>query len=177
MDPVLANKHQAHGFTHAQIEEIGMQQVNGEEPLIPANNAAPDQIGDPFFKKDYANFKIAEHEKGYYHVAKEARLFSQTGAEPLRLSVPSVIKMFPKMFEFMKENHAFDGAITHILHDPTKASANGGDEGEDEEDDQQGKDIEEMTVAELRDFITERDGVAPKSGLTKAELQELAKGE
>ena len=164
---------QAHGKTHAEIEEIGQQQVNGEEVFIPANNAKPDQIGDPYFKTDFADHKIADHEVGYYHIAKEARLFSQTGAVPQRLSVPQVIKLTPKFYEFMKENHAFDGSITHILHDPTKA----GQEEEDEDDDQGGKDINEMTVAELRDFITERDGTAPKSGLTKAELLEIAKGE
>lgn len=163
---------QAHGFTHAEIEEIGQQQVNGEETMIAANNAKPDQIGDPYFKKDYANFQIADHEVGFYHIAKEARLFSQTGAEPIRLSTPSVIKLNPKFYEFMKDNHAFDGAITHILHDPSKASASKV-EDEDEEEGGDGEGFDVYTVPELKEYLDNK-GVEYPASSKKADLVKLA---
>lgn len=174
MDP--AKTMQAHGLTHKQIEEIGLAQKNGEVNLIPANNAGKGQINDPYFKEDYADYKIPDYEeKNTYHVAEESRQFKAFGATPERMSVPKVNKYNLAAFKFMQDNHGFEGKIVHILHDPTKAS---GDVEEDEDEGtNQTVDYNRMTVADLRKYIEDQTGQAPKSNLTKAELIALITGD
>lgn len=175
MEKALADRPAAHGLTHGELAHIGeLQQTGQEVPMIPANQGGKDQIGDPYFKEQFGDWQIPEHEKGSYHVAQEARLFAQTGTTPTRLSIASIVKMHPEAFKHYMDNGQDKGKVIHILHDPTRPSAsasNGPDEeGEDEEDDFTG-----MTADQLREYIESTTGEAPKSSLKKADLLALAR--
>jgi hypothetical protein len=176
MEKALADKPAAHGLTHGQLAHIAeLQQTGQDVPMIPANNGAKDQIGDLYFKEEYGDWEIPEHEKGFYHLAQEPRLFAQFGATPQRLSVSSVVKMHPPAYKHFMDNGMDKGKVIHILHNPTLEGKAKPKATAEEEDEDEGTDFDSYTVAELREYIEATTGEAPKSSANKAELIALAK--
>jgi hypothetical protein len=123
--PTPENRLQSHGYTVAQIAEIGelqRRELKGEKciPLIDANNAKAESIQDPFFKNEFAGHKISKFEAVHFHVAQEKRFFDPYTGE--RASKGSV-QIYPAdAFDFMLKNNGYVGMITHLLHDPRKMS-------------------------------------------------------
>lgn len=113
-----SKKHQAHGLTIEQMEELRNQRTLGNYPMIPANNAS--DIKNKLFVH-YEDHEILEVEKGGYHIAMELPSFHSTTGEK---QSKSSIKRFTKdAFEFQKKQRGFEGYELHILHDPTKIVA------------------------------------------------------
>jgi len=112
------NRKQAHGLTHEEMEELHYKQVSGEEIETVSSNNAGDKISDPYFKTEFSEYEIPVHEKHIYHVAEEIRQFKTSGPTPEKTSSATLQKYTKEAYEFMKNNHGFDGKIVHILHNP-----------------------------------------------------------
>lgn len=148
---------QAHGLTPEEMADLRVHQMNDTVPMIPANNAAEDQIKDPYFKAKYKDHMIPEVERNHYHVVTEARLFKAQGSVPEKLS-EDVLHVFTKeAFKFQMEHEAFKGMDVHILHNPTLNTAEkgvlvkGSDQDDEDEEDDQYAELSKLTVPELKE--------------------------
>lgn len=111
----LKNVRQYGKFTHQDMADIRLAQIQGEVNYITANNAT--SIPDEYFRKEYADYQIPDYEQNNYVVALEARLFDQQTGR--KISVPIVQIFDPQTFEALKAQNGFYGKTTHILHNPT----------------------------------------------------------
>lgn len=114
----MDKKIQTHGLTHQEMKELHEKQIHGQVEMIPANNL--DTLKDPYFKEEYGDYKIKEHNKNVYHVAMERREFKTVGGMPRKTSTSSVVKFTKEDFEAAtsKQSRTFSGYTTHILHYP-----------------------------------------------------------
>ncbi len=111
------NKRRAHGQTFKENKALQRRQKMGEVVMVEANSAQKFQ--DEIFEKDFKGFKIPEHDQHCYHVAMEARTFSQDGR---RLSKGIVQVFNPETYKQMRDAKpysGFHGFVTHILHNPS----------------------------------------------------------
>lgn len=101
------------------MKELHLKQIDGTVKMIPANNL--DTISDQYFKEEYADFMIKEHNANGVHVAMEKREFKTVGGLPRKVSTSMVQKFTKEVFAQMtaKGSKAFQGYVTHILHLPT----------------------------------------------------------
>lgn len=102
-----------------EMKELHYKQMHEPDTIemVEPNNGG-DKITDPYFAKDYGDYKLPVHERHIYHVAAEARAFKSSGAIAERTSVSAVHKLTKEAYEFQKKNRAFEGQIVHILHNP-----------------------------------------------------------
>ena len=113
----LQSKHQSHGLTVKQMEELRYKQSNSEELKTIKPNMV-DFLKDELFKKDYGDKMIRSIESRLFHVIHEQRLFDQgTG---VRLSVPQISKFNPRMWGEIKQSGILASQTVYILHDPTQ---------------------------------------------------------
>lgn len=163
---------QSHGMTHAEVEDLRIRQMQNQVKMVPANNAG-EAIKDEYFKKEYSDHKIPDHEKHIYHVAIESRTFRSSGPTAEKLSNSTVQKFTKEAFEFQKKHNAFNGQVVHILHNPELNKKHDGGN-----DIAPGKVVQlaDMKVDDLRDRYTELTGEAVPSGVKrKADLIDLIK--
>ena len=113
-------KHQAHGLSHAEVEELRLRQLhNLPIEMIPGNNGRADQINDPYFKafieENFSGqYQLPLHERGHFHVIMEPRLYDPASGQ--KLSIIVVQKYHGPAFNFQLENGGFNGFTVHILH-------------------------------------------------------------
>lgn len=122
----LKDKHQAHGLTIGEMQELRNKRSTGEEDYIPANNAK--EIKNKLFVQ-YENHNIREVEKNHYHVAMELPSYDRTTGD--KLSKARVNKYTPQAFEETKKRTGFNGYEMHILHNPTKKDVKSVDQDSD----------------------------------------------
>lgn len=104
---------QAHGMSHSQMEQLKQKQMDGTVEMVPANRG--NDIKDPYFKEAYEGHQIPANETHIYHVAMEARLFSQATGE--RLSVSRVQKFDQANWDLVKDR--LNGWTVEIIHNPS----------------------------------------------------------
>lgn len=106
-----------HGMSRKQLDDFHYNQIHNQVKKIPANRAK--LINDKFFKEEFSDYEIAEHDAMHYHVIQEARVFDQQTGD--RKTKPVIQIYNEAMFNFMTKNDGFKGMITFVIHDPQKA--------------------------------------------------------
>lgn len=119
MQEDLSQRHFGHGQTVAQVErirDIQAGKIREAFKTVKANRL--DTIKDRYVLDQFGNYEVVEHERGFYHIYQEARLFDQTTGT--KMSTGTVQTYSVQTFAELERTKAFK-AFTHviILHDPT----------------------------------------------------------
>lgn len=116
---------QAYGLTSAQLAELQRMQINGNAPMIKANNVEPGDFTNEAFRLRYAGYRIPAADQMFYHVALRRVSYNQMTGEDESSFVVQTYNV--ETFQAMTNREAFGGTVdgfhgmqTHVLHDPTR---------------------------------------------------------